>query len=1075
MTPRVLTPVMGNGAAVFTRALMTVSNARAKLCLRLDYFTFGKVCMNGLQQMAKRLTGLTMRRSGIALGIWGEAGIGKTHTASALLRGTPCQSWSVHATQALEGIVRQVPRPKKMAVWLEQSLERLVRGEPFETAAFVQTFTALLATNAPLVLHIEDLHEATPDRLELWQQLALAVTRTRGVGLIATSRVQLPNGFEVIRLEPLDRTASDALLEAEAGATLPIDALAWIFEHARGNSLFTLEFFRFLARHGFVWNDTQRWHWRVPERLVMPVTVEATIERAISEACVDTSTRAALNARAYLESLEPNLNLEPEVWAYVAGLDLEALERAERTLRARGVLNDSGFVHPLFREVPANGLNARDRKVFANQALEVLPLEAAAVFVSDAQLGPERSLEWLKRAAETSRTPGRWLALAVEYSSGSERARLALEAARELTASDLHQAQKLYRVALEGNSDPAVTLEFVAFLAPHQPEEAKALFEALPKDVRTSTQGVVARFQMMVVVVDLSGIIDYWRNEFGSSSDLSPDALVHVMQSLLLLDRCDDAIRLADDVLARSDLSPWQRARVLNRKCNAYSQTNRSMQALELTQQVLELLTSHGFPGRDIIVRDRAMYQTHLGDYRAARTDYEEALQLARAVGRTQNEMGIRYALGQLHGEFGEYALAEECLLEAFDFLVRHPVGEALCDTVNALIELYIAWRERPSSGLLAQKYVRLSLEYARVTGFPAYLAASRTFAGFVELEYGSPTRALELALEAQAFQVKDHQFFGRWFPTWLEAKAQINLGDQTQALLLLERAIVGFEQIGRVVHVNLAGLDLDRLRNDVESARVRLEWFRERGMVNAVRTGLRLFPELANDVIETDPEPRAIAQLQVLGSVHLLIAGKSEPVRGGKRKELLAVLLESRVMGRNEISRLDLIDALYPDMLETQASAALKNLVYQLRELYGNDAIHSTTGGYVLGAITSDAEVFLETADTRLWRGEYLEGLSLGADETVRETLHFALRDRAENLLETDPGEVVRVGRLLCAADPYDLESLRLTLRALRASDNHKGLKSTYARARTDLLEIGEVLPEHWADFLEPQTGKSA
>jgi tetratricopeptide (TPR) repeat protein len=1030
--------------------------------------------MNGLQQIAKRLTGLTMRRSGIALGLWGEAGIGKTHAALALLRGMPCQSLSIHAIQALEGIVRQVPRPKKMSVWLKQSLERLARGEPFETDTFVQTFAALLDANAPLVLHIEDLHEATSDRLEVWQKLALAVTQTRGVGLIATSRTQPPNGFEVIKLEPLDRTASDALLEAEAGAALPIDALAWIFKHARGNSLFTLEFFRFLARHGFVWNDGQRWHWRVPERQVIPVTVEATIERAINEACADTSTRAALNARAYLESLEPNLKLEPVVWAHVAGLEPDVLGRAERMLRAWGVLNESGFVHPLFREVPANGLNARDRKVFANQALEVLPLEVAAMFVADAQLGPERSLDWLKRAAETSRTPGRWLALAVEYSSGPERARLALEAARELTSTNLHQAQKLYRATLEGNSDPAVTLEFVAFLAPHQPNEAKALFEALPKDVRTSAQGVVARFQMMVVVVDLSGIIDCWRNDFGSSSDLSPDALVHVMQSLLLLDRCDDSIRLADAVLARSDLSPWQRARVLNRKCNAYGQANRSVQALELTNQVLALLNSHGLPGRDIILRDRALYQTHLGDYRAARTDYEEALQLARSVGRTQNEMGVHHALGQLHCEFGGYALAEECLLEAFDFLVHHPIGEALCDTVNALIELYIAWRERPSSSLLAQKYVRLSLEYAEATGFPAYLAASRTFAGFVELEYGSPTRALELALEAQGFQVKDHQFFGRWFPTWLEAKAQSKLGDHAQALLLLKRAIIGFEQIGRVVHVNLAGLDLDRLRNDVESARVRLEWFRERGMVSAARA-LRLFPELANDMLEADPESRAIAQLQVLGSVQLLIAGKPEPVRGGKRKELLALLLEARIMGRNEVSRLDLIDALYPDMLETQASAALKNLVYQLRELYGNDAIHSTNGGYLLGAITSDAEVFLETADTRLWRGEYLDGLNLGADETVRETLHLALRDRAEILLKTDPSEVVRVGRLLCAADPYDLESLHLTLCALRASDNHKGLKSTYARARTDLLEIGEVLPERWADFLEIQTGKSA
>jgi tetratricopeptide (TPR) repeat protein len=1025
--------------------------------------------MNGLPgQLARRLSGLAARRTGLALGLWGEPGIGKTHTALALLRGTTCQSLSVHATQTLEVIVPQVPRPKKMSLWLEQSLERLTRGEPFETKAFVQTFAALLVANAPLVLHIEDLHEATPDRLELWQQLALAVTRSRGVGLIVTSRTQPPEGFEIVRLEPLERGESDGLLEEEAGARLPAEALAWIFEHARGNSLFTLEFFRFLARHGFVWNDGQRWHWRVPERQVIPITVEATIERTITEACVDTATRAALNARAYLEGLEPNLKLEPAVWAHVAGLEPDALERAERNLRAWGVLNQSAFVHPLFREVPVKGLNARDRTLFAAHALEILPIEVAAVFIADAQLGPERSLELLQRAAEASNTPGRWLALAVEYSSGLERTRLALEAARELTATDLHQAQKLYRVALEANSDPAVTLEFVAFLAPHRPEEAKALFGALPKGVQTSAQGLVARFQMMVVASDLNDIIACWRDEFGSSSDLSPDALVHVIQSLKSLNRCDDAIRLADQVLARADLSPWQRALVLNLKTNAYGQSNRHVQALELTDQVLELLASHGLPGRDMILADRAMHRMHLGDYRAAQIDIEEALPLSHALGRTPSEMMNRGFLGELNCEFGEYALAEERLLEALNYQTHHPIGEYLCDTVHALTELYIAWRDRPSSGLLAQKYARLSLEYADVTGTPTYRAASRAFAGFVELEYGSPTRALELALEAQSVRATDHQFFGRWFPTWLEAKARSKLGDHAQALVLLERAIVGFGQVGRVVQVNLAGLDLDRLGNNLESARGRLEWFRERGMTNSLNQGLRLFPELANDTTATRPESRTEAQLQVLGSVQVLIAGKPEPVRGGKRKGLLALLLEARIMGRSEASRLHLLDTLYPDTLEAQASAALSNLVYHLREQYGPNTVHSSDAGYALGGITSDVEAFLETGDTRLWRSEYLEGQNLGGGEILRETLHLALRNRAESLLETDPTEAVRVGRLLCSADPYDLKSLRLTLQALRTSDNHKNLKSTYARARTNLLEIGEVLPERWVEFLE-------
>jgi hypothetical protein len=264
------------------------------------------------------------------------------------------------------------------------------------------------------------------------------------------------------------------------------------------------------------------------------------------------------------------------------------------------------------------------------------------------------------------------------------------------------------------------------------------------------------------------------------------------------------------------------------------------------------------------------------------------------------------------------------------------------------------------------------------------------------------------------------------------------------------------------------------RLSGDLAVAREYLGWFEAHGLINGANIARRYFPRLASSTALSTAKPGTSHRLEMLGSMRVLIGGSSEPVRGGKRKELLALLLEARIMGRSEVSRLNLFDTLYPDTNESQAYAALSSLVYQLRELCGPETILSSDGGYALSGITSDAETFLETGDTRLWRGEYLEGSDLGVGETVRETLYLALRNRAESLLETDPTEVVRVGRLLCAADPYDLESLRLTLRALRASDNHKSLKSTYARARTGLLEIGEVLPERWMDFLETPTGKS-
>jgi two-component SAPR family response regulator len=108
--------------------------------------------------------------------------------------------------------------------------------------------------------------------------------------------------------------------------------------------------------------------------------------------------------------------------------------------------------------------------------------------------------------------------------------------------------------------------------------------------------------------------------------------------------------------------------------------------------------------------------------------------------------------------------------------------------------------------------------------------------------------------------------------------------------------------------------------------------------------------------------------------------------VRGQKRRELLALLLESKLAGRREVSKLDLLENLYPSINELQASTALKDLVYALRELHGPAYIQTTDGGYALGDVGSDAEAFLQSGDTRLWRGSYLEGLSLEGDATVRE-----------------------------------------------------------------------------------------
>ncbi|MCV6004125.1 hypothetical protein OFO99_32325, partial [Escherichia coli] len=81
---------------------------------------------------------------------------------------------------------------------------------------------------------------------------------------MVTSRVSPPEPLAALQVEPLSREGSLGLLEAELGASVPEEVAAWIYERARGNPLFTLEYLRHLARQGHLWNDGNRWHWRPP-------------------------------------------------------------------------------------------------------------------------------------------------------------------------------------------------------------------------------------------------------------------------------------------------------------------------------------------------------------------------------------------------------------------------------------------------------------------------------------------------------------------------------------------------------------------------------------------------------------------------------------------------------------------------------------------------------------------------------------------------------------------------------------------------------------------------------------------
>jgi hypothetical protein len=127
---------------------------------------------------------------------------------------------------------------------------------------------------------------------------------------------------------------------------------------------------------------------------------------------------------------------------------------------------------------------------------------------------------------------------------------------------------------------------------------------------------------------------------------------------------------------------------------------------------------------------------------------------------------------------------------------------------------------------------------------------------------------------------------------------------------------------------------------------------------------------------------------------------------------------------------------------------------------------IQSTQQGYALGAIGSDAEEFLATGDPSLWHGVYLEGLSEGWLPGVRDALVQAIRQKIESLAKTDAKQATRLGQILLEMEPYDRDTLELTLRAIGTDETLSG--SLYRSAKLRFEQIGESLPNSSDAFLK-------
>ncbi|GMA14834.1 hypothetical protein [Deinococcus metallilatus] len=1025
-----------------------------------------------VHQLGKRLGGLSAKRGGVAVALWGDAGTGKTWAARAALRALPFRSMEVQAASPLPVLLGALPRPVRLPGWTEQALRRLERGEGIGPEGAVDALGSLLSELAPFVLHVEDLHAASAEQLRLWSALAAAVTRSRGVALLATTRQRPPEPFEAQALPPLTREETAALLRQGLGADLPGEAATWIERRALGNPLFSLDYLRFLVRQGCLWNDGHRWHWRAPREDRIPSGVEALIAHLLHTAALSCEAQAALHARSVLPPEVP-----PEVWAQVARLDPGRLPGAREELERRGILRGGHFVHPLYREVNWRHLAHERQRDLARRAVAALQgtdVEAAAALVPQADLTAEEALPLLRRAAERAQEQGRgrraaeFLTWAADRASGSERVDLALAAARLWREHEPGRMVALAERALAGQPGnlEATFLLAGGLVLQGEGERAERLIAAL-----RDASGAEPRwlFQLMALHAernDYVAVLDLWQAHPALHAEVPAPVLAQVVRALDFCGQTAGACALASRHLARAGLTDDERTALLFARARALYNAGEVTAAEADASEVVTLARAGG--RRHDLARGlstRATIRDSLGHYPEALADAQASLALFAELGATRDHAQQQSRLACLLLEYGEYAEAETLLQEGLEVMRRAGVSHLLALAEYNLAYLYLE-QNPPFGGTLALKYAHAGLEHARQAGSPLIVAQTATMAARAEATHGSPERALALADEALELMRRHGSSHDTAWCTWARGFALEAAGRPAEALAAFRAGAEDLVGRGLTLWANRLGLEADRLAGDTAAAQVKLRFFEQHQLRNWMNVTARYFPALTG-ASSPVPGPACAVRLDVLGPVQLWRDGELLKYRGHKGKELLASLLETRLAGQAEVSQLALQEALYPELPDFQAASALQQLVYRLRQVLGQEAILRTDNGYRLGAVQSDAETFLSTGDTRLWRGPYLHGLGSGWDVTVEEALAHQLQRRARELLEDDPREAARLGRLLLEHDPYDRQALALTLRALLASGNRRGAQKLYDQSRERFLEVGEHLPA-WETLLE-------
>ncbi len=1029
-------------------------------------------------RLLERLNGIASGFRSAAIAIVADAGMGKTHTVEQVLSVIPCTRVLIPISEPWHWLHTRLPvATKPLPVWAEQVFKQLKEQQNLSEKSIAQAVLTYLTALSPVLVHLEDAHEANPAQLALWVTVAQMLGKSKGIGLIITSRLPLSAAFQEFSLQALDQKAATALLNNAAVYPLPPDAINWIYKRSLGNPLFTLEFFQHALRQGFLWQVQKQWFWQEP---IQTQTIPKDLEAIIIERLEDISQQIAAPSilRQVLLSLAllPN---QPNLRDHVFATWSEQMQNVYHLeLFSTGIWSANQFVHPLYPEVLRSKMWLQEKISIARELIAPTLLfapELIEYLVETAQLEPKQTLDvWLEVARLTAAKgnkhfAGRAFAYAVQLTSLEEKSSMAFQAAELLKPFDRTESARLYEIAfrLEPDNPEFILGWCLALQLLGRSDEAEQILIKSAPEKEFDVAWLAAFVQFLAIRGDYQKVISIWQQHPDLQQQLNPVVNWSIAMSLIQLSRQVEAFELIDQTLSRPvELSA--RLRLFNVKALGLRILGQFTAAEALFTQTLNLLQEHPEESsnlwieQELLISNRGLVRMDLGRKQEGLHDLETSLQLMRDLADPFRYSIRQAAIASSITYLGQFERAELLLLEAQNVL-SHATGDWLYLTSVhlQLAYLYMEWSP-PFGEILACKHTKDALRYQRLLTSKPQLARNLADIAWIEALHGDPSVALTLIDEqielAQKLELTSDLAKGMW----VRARTRFALGFIEESKQEMIQALKTLEDTDTSISFERFALEFDYLFSQKEAAALRIRRLKELGdeAISTLHVAKRYFPEMFNQsqqTTQTNPQ-----KLEVLGEMRYATQTISKRLK--KARELLALLLEARLMGRVMVTQLEMIDTLYPEENEEQAASALRQLIYRLRKSLGSEIVQHTTLGYCLG-VRTDAEDFLETLDTTIWRGVYLED-EISLNPSVQEALSEALTRAITQSLPINPTEATRASRILLNMNPFERPALRLHVQALEASLD-SSLNSFYQVQQEQYQKIGESLPSSWQEFI--------